>query len=151
MLRAGQTSAEIASVPTNVLLQSYADRVLVLVTQLGKVGALIQASLPSGNISLVNQPDDEEQPPAEASPYPPLPPPPPSITLTPLLGATGDQPLLSLYAAQIATLVWSSEADALAGAARPVVVGLALKGGEREDREVFHGIMKLVREVLRQE
>lgn len=70
----------------------------------------------------------------------------------PVLGAPGDQPLLSLYASQIATLVWAAESGPLGtGASRPVIVGLALKGGGSENPTVFHGIMGLVREVLQRE
>lgn len=67
----------------------------------------------------------------------------------PVIGTSGDQPLLSLYVSQIATLVWAAESGPLgAGASRPVMVGLALKGGGTEDPKAFHGIMGLVREVL---
>ena len=66
----------------------------------------------------------------------------------PILGAAGDQPLLSLYASQIATLVWAAESSTLDAASRPVIVGLALKGGGTEDPKAFHGIMSLVRKVL---
>jgi proteasome assembly chaperone 3 len=90
--------------------------------------------------------------PTESSPYPPLPPPPPSITLTPLLGTTSEQPLVALYASQIATLVWTSDGTVLGGTGntRPVVVGVALKGGGSDDPAVFHGVMALVRELLQQ-
>ena len=70
----------------------------------------------------------------------------------PLLGLVGDQPLVALYASQIATLVWVSDDSSPSGMGltRPVIVGLALKGGGSEDPAVFHGIMGLVREVLQQ-
>lgn len=42
MLRAGQTKGEVESVPTEVVLQIFADRIMVLVTQLGKVGTLVR-------------------------------------------------------------------------------------------------------------
>ncbi|VDB83124.1 unnamed protein product [Peniophora sp. CBMAI 1063] len=154
MLRAGQSKGDIGSVPTEVILQVFADRVMVLVTQLGKVGALIQASLPANSSfdDLVRDAVDELGEPAQDSGYPSLPPPPASITLMPVLGASGDQPLLSLYASQIATLVWAAESGPLgAGASRPVIVGLALKGGGTEDPKEFRGIMSLVREVLQRE
>ncbi|KZV75000.1 hypothetical protein PENSPDRAFT_681441 [Peniophora sp. CONT] len=151
MLRAGQTIGEVESVPTEVVLQIFADRILVLITQLGKVGTLIQASLPA-NASfddLIRDAADEQDEPAGGSTHPPLPPPPASISLMPVLGVAGDQPLLSLYTSQIATLVWAAESSEVGGgASRPVIVGLALKGGGSEDPKAFHGIMGLVREVL---
>lgn len=42
MLRASQIKGEIESVPTEVVLQAFADRILILVTQLGKVGTLVR-------------------------------------------------------------------------------------------------------------
>jgi hypothetical protein len=36
-----QLSKDLEGIPTDVLVQKYADRVLVLVTQLGKVGNLV--------------------------------------------------------------------------------------------------------------
>ncbi|KAI0034862.1 hypothetical protein K488DRAFT_44550 [Vararia minispora EC-137] len=153
MLRPGQATREILSVPTEVVLQIYVDRVLILVTQLGKVGALIQASLPSNTpLDLDTVGEGETVP--EPSPYPALPPPPASIALTPLLGASSNNPLHSLYVSQIATLVWAVQArpfpGAGVGATLPVAVGLALRGGGTEDPAMFHGVMGLVREVLEQ-
>lgn len=42
MLPTSQTSKLIDDVHTEVVLQSFADRVLVLITQLGKVGNLVR-------------------------------------------------------------------------------------------------------------
>ena len=93
----------------------------------------------------------------------PLPVPPPSLQLTPLLGnAPSDrvQTLHSLYASQIATLVWTmEEASVLEADRRPVVIGIALakpsdssESSElsRRDQEVFYGVMESVRELLAQ-
>ena len=41
MLATCQTAKDIDGVPTEVLIQVFADRILVLVTQLGKVGNLV--------------------------------------------------------------------------------------------------------------
>jgi proteasome assembly chaperone 3 len=41
MKPSSQTSREIAGIHTDVLLQHFADRILVLVTQMGKVGCLV--------------------------------------------------------------------------------------------------------------
>jgi len=67
------------------------------------------------------------------------------------------QTLHSLYAAQIATIVWTAESDGLLEVdRRNIVVGIALRksdGGDGggispEDREVFVGVMDMLRELL---
>lgn len=90
-----------------------------------------------------------------------LPPPPPSIQLTPLLGnAPTDhlRTLHALYASQIATLLWTSEAEGLMDSRRrSVIVGLALRKSDTEgseelteaERESFHGIMGMITELVR--
>ncbi|KAG8992215.1 hypothetical protein FRB94_014666 [Tulasnella sp. JGI-2019a] len=145
-----QTSRSINGVRTEVLILSYADRVLVLLTQLGKVGCLIQASTPS-TIPL---------PPAP--PLPSLPPIPPSIALTPLFGQPPSphlQTLFNLYVSQIASLIWACEGDS--AMRRPVVVGVALKlsttskSAEDEDdltedeRSLFKEVMEMVLELVK--
>ena len=87
-----------------------------------------------------------------------LPPVHPSIDLTYLFGhapSSDHQTLYSSYAAQVATLVWTSERYAQGGSSHaPVVVGVALKAprsSERvsdTDRATFLQIMDLVREIL---
>ena len=81
----------------------------------------------------------------------------PSIDLTYLFGhapSSDHQTLYSSYAAQVATLVWTSERYAQIGSSRtPVIVGVALKAphsSERvsDDRATFLQIMDLVREIL---
>ncbi|KAG8948897.1 hypothetical protein FRC04_009236 [Tulasnella sp. 424] len=146
---------------TEVLVQSYGDRILVLVTQLGKVGCLIQASIPAAT----------PLPPPLAPPA--LAPIPPAITLAPLLGQppSGMQTVYNLYASQIAAILWAHEGGD-GSSRRPVVVGLALKrsktavdsalvadsGGDEEtggageaseeDRELFRNVMEMIKEVL---
>jgi len=139
---------DIESVQTQVIVQTFSDRVLVIITQLSKVGTLIQASVPP-TIALSR---------AATSDAGSLPPVHPSIDLTYLFGhapSSDHQTLYSSYAAQVATLVWSSERYAQVGSSRtPVVVGVALKAprsSERvsdADRATFLRIMDLVREIL---
>ncbi|EJF66086.1 hypothetical protein BD309DRAFT_948143 [Dichomitus squalens] len=156
MLQTANIVRELEGVQTDVLLQAYADRTLVLVTQLGKVGSLIQATIPSTMPLLPPPPPDPENPNVI-----PLPVPPPSLQLMPLLGSAPSdrvQTLHALYASQIATLVWTmEEASVLEADRRPVVVGIALAktSGPPEsselgprDRAVFYGVMDLVRELL---
>ncbi|KZT70142.1 hypothetical protein DAEQUDRAFT_709031 [Daedalea quercina L-15889] len=155
MLPSAITAKELCDVRTEVLLQAFADRILVLVTQLGKVGTLIQATIPATTAL------DPAPPPDPAEPNVlPLPQPPPAIQLTPLLGSAPSehmQTLHSLYAAQIATVIWTEEVQEFMEAERrPIVVGLALRkstetGGlslTDQERKVFHGVMEMVRELV---
>ncbi|KAF7304822.1 hypothetical protein MKEN_01196300 [Mycena kentingensis (nom. inval.)] len=137
-------SKQLDGIQTDVLLQLFSDRILVLVTQLGKVGNLIQAAIPN-TIPLA--------PPASPNE---LPEPSPAIQLTPLLGNAPTphmQTLHSLYAAQIATIMWTT-ASPLDVTRRSVVVGIALKPSQSDDetlsqreRDVFAGVMSMVAEI----
>jgi len=140
---------EIEGISTTVVVQHFADRVLVLVTQLGKVGNLIQASLPSTTPLIPpSQPDV-------------LPTPPTAIQLTTLLGSAPSDHmriLHSLYASQIATIVWLQGSTNAEGSRRSVVVGLALKPLKDADdteitdgqRKTFYGIMEMLQQLLQQ-
>lgn len=151
-----QKSVEISGQQTEVLIQSYLDRVLVLVTQLGKVGNLIQASIPQTSPLPPVPKSDPNEPNAS-----PLPEPPASIQLTPLFGSASSEhvrTLHSLYASQIATIVWTTEAEQAldAPSRRTVIVGIALKKGSDDgnsalsgnERAVFHGVMNVIRDML---
>ncbi|ODN94772.1 hypothetical protein L198_04916 [Cryptococcus wingfieldii CBS 7118] len=151
---------DICAVPTDLLIQTFDDRVLVIVTQSGKVGCLTQATLPQFTPLPTPPPpsQDLQQIPPHLQILSILPPPPPQTTLTPLLGSPPQQALHELYVSQIATLVWW--ALQTSGEARKgVVVGLALKrekgegradeDGEEEglvekERERYAGILDLV-------
>ncbi|WVQ74286.1 hypothetical protein IAR50_003883 [Cryptococcus sp. DSM 104548] len=151
---------DICGVPTDLLIQTFDDRVLVIITQSGKVGCLTQATLPQFT-PLPSPPppsQDLQQIPPPLQILSILPPPPPQITLTPLLGAPPQQALHELYVSQIATLVWWALQTSGEGR-RGVVVGLALKRekgegrgegeGEEEglvesERERYAGILDLV-------
>ncbi|KAG2750578.1 hypothetical protein P692DRAFT_20831781 [Suillus brevipes Sb2] len=140
MLSIHSTSIELEGVHTDIMVQGFADRILVLVTQLGKVGNLIQASIPSTTPLLSAQDDDSL-----------LPAPPAAIQLTPLLGGASSehvQTLHSLYAAQIATIVWVEEAKKMAVDRRSVVVGIALR--EADERKTFHGVMDHIGRLIRE-
>lgn len=115
----------------------------------------IQASIPPTTPLLLAPPPDPSQP-----DFHPLPPPPAAIQLTPLLGTALSehmQTLHSLYAAQIATIVWATESDGLLEVnRRNVVVGLAFRrsdGGDdgelsQKSRETFLEVMDMLRESL---
>ncbi|EJU06472.1 hypothetical protein DACRYDRAFT_103418 [Dacryopinax primogenitus] len=135
-------SKEIDGIHTELNIQSYSDRVLVLITQLNKVGCFIQASLP---------PTAPLLPPLPGR----LPEPAVGTVLTPLFGAAPSEhlhDLYSLYASQVAVLLWTSEGG---GGRKPVVVGVALqrqKEGEEgsgltdRERKTFEGVMRMVQE-----
>ncbi|KAF8505030.1 hypothetical protein BU17DRAFT_58120 [Hysterangium stoloniferum] len=149
-----QLSRNIVDIPTEILCQTFADRILVLVTQVGKVGNLIQASIPH-TAQLIPTTNAEETT-AEVLPETEklLPTPPPSIKLTPLMGSAPSEhmhTLHSLYASQVATLVWLS-AESRGGMRKPIIVGIALrKGGisdEALERKTFMGVMQMIKEIL---
>ncbi|KAJ3490207.1 hypothetical protein NLI96_g1590 [Meripilus lineatus] len=94
---------------------------------------------------------------------PSLPPPPPGIELTFLLGSAPTEHLRtlhSLYASQVATLVWVAEGESLEVERKGVIVGIALrpvkepgKDGHLSARErtIFHGVMDMVKELISKE
>ncbi|KAH7913731.1 hypothetical protein BJ138DRAFT_1145399 [Hygrophoropsis aurantiaca] len=149
-----QASEELDGIHTELVIQAFADRIFVLITQMGKVGNLIQASIPS-TTPLVPVDASNSEPDANL-----LPPPPPAIQLTPLLGSAPSehiQTLHSLYTAQVATLIWIAESEKyLENNRRSVIVGIALKKSEGDasgdlsehERNVFHGSMVLLQKTL---
>ncbi|BGP15061.1 hypothetical protein JCM10213_002795 [Rhodosporidiobolus nylandii] len=163
-----QRARLIHGVHTDVLVQSFADRILVLVTQLGRIGCMIQVSPPPSTLPT-------PIPLAAASPSTPLlaslPPPHPSTVLTPLFGVPPSPHTASLhdlYASQIGAIVFRKFAEAagaegagmpgMLGGAKPVVLGIALKkapDGEEEEggvtekeRETFAEVMEMVLECM---
>ncbi|KAK0210937.1 hypothetical protein DFS33DRAFT_1483938 [Desarmillaria ectypa] len=150
-----QTAKELAGNLTEVVIQTFSDCILVLVSQLGKVGNLIQATLPP-TTPLVAAPAIDPADPNAIS----LPPPPSAIQLTPLLGNAPSehvQTLHNLFASQIATLVWVAEEESIMQPSRQsVIVGIALQksdvneGGDLSDTEraTFLGVMDMVQGVL---
>lgn len=74
-----------------------------------------------------------------------------AIQLTPLLGGASSehlQTLHSLYAAQIATIIWVEEAKKMAVDRRSVVVGIALR--DADERKTFHGVMDYIGRLIRE-
>ncbi|KAJ7111539.1 hypothetical protein C8R43DRAFT_903991 [Mycena crocata] len=149
-----QTFRELQGNNTEVVVQTFADRILVLVTQLGKVGNLIQATIPE-TTPLFPAIQDPAQPNVRALPEPPA-----SIQLTPLLGNAPSEHLRtlhSLYAAQIATIIWTAgSSNPLEVSRRSVIVGIALRKSEssgdegltENERSVFTGVMSMVSELV---
>ncbi|KAJ7774498.1 hypothetical protein DFH07DRAFT_865827 [Mycena maculata] len=145
-----QLSRDLDGNNTEIVLQTFADRVLVLVTQLGKVGNLIQATIPE-TTPLFPAVQDPARPNVQALPEPPA-----SIQLTPLLGNAPSQHLQtlhSLYAAQIATIVWTAGLNnPLEVSRKSVIVGIALRKSDGEntdnERSTFTRVMSMVFELV---
>ncbi|KAL0581539.1 hypothetical protein V5O48_000468 [Marasmius crinis-equi] len=150
-------SRNLNGIDTDVSIQHFRDSVLVLVSQLGKVGNLIQATIPPTTPLLPAPPPDPLEPNVQR-----LPPIPTAIQLTNLLGhAPSDHihTLHNLYASQIAAIIWNAVPDD-PGAQIPrknVVIGIALRKTKTDDdssptegeREIFSGVMTMVQEILR--
>ncbi|BGP23838.1 hypothetical protein Rt10032_c05g2444 [Rhodotorula toruloides] len=156
---------------TDVLVQLFADRVVVVVTQMGRIGCMIQVSPPAFSLSMLPPmpPPSSFQSAQPRNTLATLPRPDPYSILTPLFGVP-PSPHLSylhdLYASQIAALVFRKMGggDVLAGGLKPVVLGIGLRmqlsdgsaQGEDEDdveltdpeRETFAQVLDMVGECL---
>ncbi|GAA5971798.1 hypothetical protein JCM11641_001517 [Rhodosporidiobolus odoratus] len=164
-----QRARLINGVHTDVMLQNFADRIFVVVTQLGRIGCMIQISPPPPTLpsALPLAAAPSENPSILSS----LPLPHPSTLLTPLFGVPPSPHISSLhdlYASQIGAIVFqrfsaASAADAGAGmltlGAKPVVLGIALRrsssaeeddegGVTEEERGTFAEVMEMVLECL---
>ncbi|PVG04868.1 hypothetical protein CPB86DRAFT_868738 [Serendipita vermifera] len=141
---------DIHGTQTEILLQKYSDRTMVLVTQMGKVGSLTQATIPA-TVPLPEMPSRTGK--GSSLPEPPV-----SIVLTPLLGTAPSphlQALTDIYVSQIATLIWCSNP----ASRPPVIVGFNMvrpKQLEEEestndmDREKYLLVMDVILEMLTQ-
>ncbi|GAA5950786.1 hypothetical protein JCM21900_002017 [Sporobolomyces salmonicolor] len=148
-------------IQTDVLVQSFADRILVLVTQLGRIGCMIQVSPPPPTLPSSLPPPGAT---ISSSLLPDLPPPHPSTLLNPLFGVPPTphvSALHDLYASQIGAIVFRKFAlEAAGGGAKPVVLGIGLKlstagkeedeegGVSEEERGTFREIMEMVLECI---
>ncbi|KAL5534277.1 hypothetical protein ACEPAG_739 [Sanghuangporus baumii] len=142
-------SRSLNGVETEVAILNYADRVLVLVTQLSKIGHMIQASIPSTVPLLPLTPTDDGLPLIE---------PHPSVELISIFGSAPSAHLTtlhSLYASHIATLVWTMTAQSEeTGKRRDVIVGLAFKNSQdvsahdtglsSGEQTTFKGVMSMI-------
>ncbi|KAF8511370.1 hypothetical protein JB92DRAFT_2934750 [Gautieria morchelliformis] len=134
---------------TQLARSIFADRILLLITQVEKIGNLIQVSIPptaplfpASHTTATSESERADG--ISAEPTQSLSSPPPSIQSTPLLGSGPSehiQTLHSLYASHAATLVWLS-AEGHGGERKPVVVGIALRKAD------VWGVMDMVGELL---
>lgn len=159
-----QTFVLVHDLRTELVVQPFADRILVLVTQMGKVGNLVCSFLAIRLGPLLTRVQIQASIPSTAdlhsfdvsNPQEPFPPPPPAIQLTQIFGSAPTvhlQTLYSLYAAQIATLLWL----AIGGKPHSVVMGIALQqskdhAGEelsKEEQQTFHAVMVTLQTLLK--
>ncbi|KAH9460118.1 hypothetical protein PSHT_06152 [Puccinia striiformis] len=128
-----QCARIIDSVHTEVIAQGYSDRVLVLVTQTGKIGSLTQVTVPLASF----EQGFEVASGSEDGLLPALPVPFTSLQLTPLLSSTPPdlKPLYDVYLNQVAMLVFTGFTPDIPShlrtcnpdrIAKPVIIGLAL-------------------------
>ncbi|GAA5882101.1 hypothetical protein JCM16303_005602 [Sporobolomyces ruberrimus] len=155
-----QRARLIHSIQTDLLIQSFNDRILVILTQLGRIGCLIQVLPPPSTLPAALPR------PSSGSSQPSLPPPHPSLVLSPLFGVPPTphvQALHDLYASQIATILFEKMSTETQGfEVKPVVLGIGLKRTREEDergqesgisdeeRETFMQVMEMVKECISQ-
>lgn len=147
------TTRTVSGLKTEVSVKNYGDAVFVVVTQLQKLGNIIQASIPPTaplNPAPAPTPNDPN----------PLPPISPAIQTTQLLGQAPTehlQTLHSLYASQIATLIWTYEGNLSALIPRRnIITAISLKQSQTkeeetvadEERALFRAVMEMVDELL---
>ncbi|EGG11784.1 uncharacterized protein MELLADRAFT_115190 [Melampsora larici-populina 98AG31] len=128
-----QVARNINGIHTEVLTQSFADRILILVTQLGKVGTLTQITM---SMTSIDQPYDLA-PEVPSLNIPSLPIPNTSLQLTPLLSTppSESRTIYDVFLNQIGMLVLTGfgprpnlDPSQIFGIGRrPLIVGLALK------------------------
>ncbi|CAO1624777.1 unnamed protein product [Parajaminaea phylloscopi] len=146
-----QLSRRVDGIDTNVVVQEYVDRTMVIVTQNGKIGSVIQASLPTtaspyvplkstlfaDDDALLGGDESDDDPARDAthgqSAW--IPPPPPDLLQSTLLGAppSGYASMYSLYVSSIFAILRPGPEDSLdpdapqQKDARPVIVALSLR------------------------
>lgn len=166
-----QRARVVRDVHTEVFVQSFADRVLVLVTQLGRIGCLVRCS----SFSVLGQEADGTLLQLQVNPPPAgipsafarnaadpsrssLPRPDPSMAVLSLFGAAPSRHvalLHEMYAIQTAAIIFDSAASAGERESRPVMLGIALKraqastDGDSDDEDVS-GISETERAVFGQ-
>ncbi|KAM0788758.1 hypothetical protein ACM66B_002849 [Microbotryomycetes sp. NB124-2] len=156
-----QTARTISGHHTEVTVQAFVDRVLVVVTQLGRIGCILQVNPPPPGLPTPIHS-------ARHSLFPQLPPPHPSSTTVSLFGIAPSpkaEMLHELYASQIGAIVFATaamddEMVGVPGLTKPVVLGIALKhsvnergteeeetlGVTDEERDTFGQVMDMVKE-----
>ncbi|GAA5974675.1 hypothetical protein JCM5350_001242 [Sporobolomyces pararoseus] len=157
-----QRVRSIHSIQTDLLIQSFNDRILVILTQLGRIGCLIQVLPPPSSLPAALPP----RPSTNDSIVSSLPSPHPSLILSPLFGVPPSphvSALHDLYAAQISSILFEKMSiDTQGMQVKPVVLGIGLKRSQEEEteegefdggisereRETFMQVMEMVKECI---
>ncbi|PKI83087.1 hypothetical protein MVES1_003270 [Malassezia vespertilionis] len=126
----------------SVLCQEYSDRTLVLVTQLGKIGYLVQVQVYPARQDAQHMEQDTQ--PAMQFPV---------TSTVPLFGAPprGMEDLYALYATRIAAWIYASQhtPEMSVRDVKPVVVGLALpRVGKDDDLDTERVRMEAVQRLV---
>ncbi|GAA5889658.1 hypothetical protein JCM8208_001089 [Rhodotorula glutinis] len=133
-----QRARKVNGIHTDVVLQVFQDRVLVIVTQLGRIGAMIQVTAPPSALTALPPPPPPPHPSSSSSSTTrtvPRAAPHPSTLLTPLFGAAPSPHIASLhdlYALHVGAAVFARLGAAGEGAQRPVVLGIGLKRAQKD-------------------
>lgn len=151
---------------TELLIQVFRDRIFVVITQLGRIGALVSSrghpTLRSPAHTYHSQIQVNPPPASMPSPipttshslFPTLPAVHPSTTLLPLFGAPPSPHaslLHDLYATQVGAICWQATEEGWPN--RPVLLGIALRRSAAEDedagvseaeRECFGSVMEMI-------
>ncbi|KAF4931268.1 hypothetical protein CGCVW01_v000496 [Colletotrichum viniferum] len=134
--RSKQETGTVNGVPTEVSSMAFSDKIMITISQEGKLSQWIQVPLQASSGGMV----DLSLPSASRGLLP-------SVHLTPktLLGGGGDEreTLGQLYAAQIASLISTRDPEDR----RTLVLGLGLNKVDTE-REAFFDTVELVQKVL---
>ncbi|GAA5858710.1 hypothetical protein JCM5353_008263 [Sporobolomyces roseus] len=153
----------IHSIQTDLMIQSFNDRILVILTQLGRIGCMIQVSPPPSTLPAALPSHSSS---SDSSALSSLPPPHPSSTLSPLFGVPPSphvSALHDLYASQIAAILFEKMTRETQGMeVKPVVLGIGLKrsqdlekedeeesGISEDERETFSQVMEMLKECIR--
>ncbi|KAK4056583.1 hypothetical protein OIO90_002431 [Microbotryomycetes sp. JL221] len=137
VVRSAKLARAIDGQHTEVVVQEFVDRLMVIVTQLGRIGSLIQVNPPPPGLPtpIAN---------TSRSLFPQLPPPHPSSTTSLVFGVAPNpkaELLHELYASQIGAIVFTSSSPdddmvGVAGVSKPVLVGIALKPNTADDAQI---------------
>ncbi|EON61545.1 hypothetical protein W97_00760 [Coniosporium apollinis CBS 100218] len=150
--RSKTLSGDVNGIPTSILYMSFSDKILVTISQRGRLAhwvhvpldsptALDPSTQPPHSSSAYDADDsDSEAPPSDLLPLP-------HLTATPLLGGT--DPAISTPGQLLATQIASAIAVRDADERRTVVVGMGLERGfgapgRSSGREEFVGVVELV-------
>ncbi|PGH09927.1 hypothetical protein AJ79_05543 [Helicocarpus griseus UAMH5409] len=133
-----QASGVIGGIPTDVMVVSFSDKILVTVSQKGKLGQWLHVPLENTNPGTDGY---HTLPDAEEDGLLPL----AGLTATSILGARGSEreTVGQLYACQIASVIATKNPDEK----RLLVVGLGLEQAEL-DRDIFFGVIDLVMQCI---